>query len=177
MEKVSLYAMQIGVIEGLRKQGFSKLAILDLHVNQPLAWFIEYRESYKLASMLDHHLTRDELVDALLKGYTKKPEDRSDCGSGGCVTCPFSYNDKSDYAQNTGCLPSSYEIIEMKRSTGHNWSCHGDSTVLCGGFVKRVREKHPDLNLSEGSLISFDEWSEEGQDSAVAKADERLFVL
>ena len=50
-----------------------------------------------------------------------KPSERSRCGSGGCVTCPFSSNEHAEQAQNYGCLPTPFEIIQMTVKSGHNW--------------------------------------------------------
>lgn len=99
--------------------------------------------------------------------------ERSSCGSGGCVTCPFSYNDEADQAQNYGCLPTRYDIIEMKEKSGHNWACHYDETVLCGGFARHLMENRPDLNVKEGGLISYDDWANEGEMTAIVNAFNR----
>lgn len=97
-------------------------------------------------------------------------EERSGCGSGGCVTCPFSYNDDADQAQNYGCLPTRYDIIEMKEKSGHNWACHSDETVLCGGFARHLVEERLDLDVKVGGLISYEDWAQEGEMTAIVKA-------
>lgn len=99
--------------------------------------------------------------------------ERSSCGSGGCTTCPFSYSEEADYAQNTGCLPTRQGIIELKEKSGHNWACHYDETVLCGGFARYLMETRPDLNVKEGGLISYDDWSEKGDIIAIVNAFKR----
>jgi hypothetical protein len=99
-------------------------------------------------------------------------EERSICGSGGCVTCPFSSNDKAEQVQNWGCLPTPYDIIKMKEKSGHNWSCHSDATVLCGGFARYVTENRPDLDIKQGNLISYEVWYLEGEEKSIAKAGE-----
>lgn len=96
--------------------------------------------------------------------------ERSACGSGGCVSCPFSYNDEADQAQNYGCLPTRWDIIKMKEKSGHNWACHYDETVLCGGFARHVIEERADLDIKEGSLISYNDWVNEGEMTAIVKA-------
>lgn len=99
--------------------------------------------------------------------------ERSGCGSGGCVTCPFSYNDEANQAQNYGCLPTRYDIIEMKKKSGHNWACHYDETILCGGFARYLIDERSDLDVKEGGLISYDDWVQEGEMTAIVNAFKR----
>lgn len=83
---------------------------------------------------------------------------RSPCGSGGCMTCPFSINEEAIRVQNYGCLPTSFDIVIMKEKSGDNWSCHDDESKLCGGFARYVLDNRPDLNIKEGKLISYESW-------------------
>lgn len=99
--------------------------------------------------------------------------ERSDCGSGGCVTCPFSFNEHSEQAQNYGCLPDKNEIIKMKESSGHNWSCHHDGDILCGGFARHLIEERPDLDIEEGGLLLYEEWYKEGETAAIINTFKR----
>jgi len=99
-----------------------------------------------------------------------KPSERSRCGSGGCVTCPFSSNEHAEQAQNYGCLPTPFEIIQMKVKSGHNWACHENEKVLCGGFASFIKTERPDLDIQEGKLISYDTWYREGEEAAMLKA-------
>jgi len=98
--------------------------------------------------------------------------DRSPCGSGGCLTCPFSCSMEAEQAQGYGCLPDSFDIIKIKENSGHNWSCHGDTSVVCGGLARYITRKRPDLSL-EGGLIDFDAWNEHGMDKAIQIAEEK----
>ncbi|UNA01634.1 DNA polymerase [Bacillus phage vB_BcgM] len=95
-------------------------------------------------------------------------------GTGGCITCPFAYTDDSEQAQNYGCLPTEYDIIKMKEDTGHNWACHYDDTVMCGGFITEVKRRRQDLDLTKGGLISYDTWYHKGQEEAIREAEEKL---
>lgn len=103
--------------------------------------------------------------------------ERSYCGSGGCMSCPFSHSDEAEMAQNYGCLPTPKQIIEMKEKSGHNWACHSDATVLCGGFAKYIKRNRPDLNISEGQLISYETWVHEGESKAIQEANTRELRL
>lgn len=70
-----------------------------------------------------------------------------------CKSCPFNFSEESEYAQNTGCLPSAYDIINLKRETGHNWACHSNPLKMCKGLIEDVEERKLDLDLSKGGLI------------------------
>ncbi|MCY9376553.1 hypothetical protein MOF34_15865 [Bacillus sp. T17B1] len=37
------------------------------------------------------------------------------CGSGGCMSCPFSHSDEAEMAQNYGCLPTPKQIFEDEK--------------------------------------------------------------
>lgn len=74
-----------------------------------------------------------------------------------CSGCPFNYgNPTSEVAQNLGCLPTPWEIMDIKRNSNKNWSCHEDETKLCPGFIERAKELK--LNYKEGSLGSYEAW-------------------
>lgn len=100
---------------------------------------------------------------------------RSECGSGGCDTCPFSYGEAAEQVQNYGCLPDRKDILVMKEESGHNWACHGDETVLCGGYARYLKKNRPDLDPYKGNLISYDTWYRYGKDAAMMEA-EKYFV-
>lgn len=88
-----------------------------------------------------------------------------------CSSCPFAFTDESEYVQNLGCLPEPFELVEMKRKTGHNWSCHEEPRKLCGGFARHIKEYHKDLDVKKGFLINSKVWLEEGEDVAIALAN------
>lgn len=99
--------------------------------------------------------------------------ERSDCGSGGCVTCPFSCNAEAEQVQNYGCLPTPFNIIDMKAKSGHNWSCHHDANVLCGGFASFIKTERPDLDIHKGNLISYETWYHKGEEAAIIEANQK----
>lgn len=92
-----------------------------------------------------------------------------------CKLCPFAFTDASEEAQNFGCLPSPYDIIQMKRETGHNWGCHSVEGRVCAGFVNFISEertpRYTDIDTSKGGIISYDTWDREGLEAAIAKAE------
>ncbi|MED1125288.1 hypothetical protein [Bacillus atrophaeus] len=95
-----------------------------------------------------------------------------------CTTCPFAFTDESEMVQNYGCLPTPYDIIQMKRKTGHNWGCHSNEKIKCHGFEAHVKEAQQkkymddmsDIDLSKGGIISYETWYHKGEDSAIKEA-------
>lgn len=55
--------------------------------------------------------------------------------------CPFSFTEQSEIAQNYGCLPTPYQILEMKWKHGKTWACHSNPDKPCLGAIKYF-EKH-----------------------------------
>lgn len=90
--------------------------------------------------------------------------------NGCCGACPFAFTDESEYIQGLGCLPEPYDIKEMKEKSGHNWSCHEDSTKLCTGFAIHATKYWPHLNIKEGGLISYEDWYHLGPEEAMKRA-------
>lgn len=69
--------------------------------------------------------------------------------------------EESERVQNLGCLPSEWEIMNIKRGTGKNWACHYDETKLCAGFVEAAREAG--LDYKTGGLASYERWYHTGE--------------
>ncbi|MFP7486270.1 hypothetical protein SFC65_19090 [Priestia filamentosa] len=91
----------------------------------------------------------------------------TECRSAGCVTCPFSFSEEAEIVQNYGCLPSAYDIMQMKEKSGHNWACHGNETVLCQGFADHIKQYRSDLDINKGNLISYEIWYQKGEEEAL----------
>jgi hypothetical protein len=71
-----------------------------------------------------------------------------------CNSCPFNdgLTQEASYVQNMGCLPSSYDIINLKKETGHNWACHSNNEKICSGLKETNKEKNLGLNMKSGGL-------------------------
>ncbi|GAB6989604.1 hypothetical protein [Paenibacillus pini] len=95
-----------------------------------------------------------------------------------CKHCPFAFTDESEEVQNYGCLPTPWDIIQMKRKSGHNWACHSNEKKICSGFVKFAKEdtsnKYSDINTCTGGLISYTTWDNEGEEEAIRKANKNV---
>jgi hypothetical protein len=87
-----------------------------------------------------------------------------------CETCPFNdgLNEAATVAQNYGCLPTRHDIIDIKKTTGKNWACHGDETRICGGLAQAAKEAG--LDISVGPLIKYSNWYL-GKDEGVTITD------
>lgn len=94
---------------------------------------------------------------------------RSICGSGGCISCPFSNTEESYMA--SGCLPDGYELIKICSEANVLWGCHSEPNTICGGFAKSMTS----LGKFDPTLpvIDFDEYSTLGFDVAIALAQVR----
>jgi len=83
-----------------------------------------------------------------------------------CNACPFAMTDESEIVQNYGCLPTPWDIIQLKKQTGANWACHC-STVekglkLCKGFVEWNEEMKLGLDIKEEQpKIAYELWYSE----------------
>lgn len=98
---------------------------------------------------------------------------RSNGMSKGCVTCPFSENDGAEELLNYGCLPTPYDILKMKKESGHNWACHYNENSLCRGLVEHNEKYNSDLNLTTGNLISYETWYYEEEEAAILEANQK----
>lgn len=87
-----------------------------------------------------------------------------------CEACPFAFSDRSEQAQNYGCLPSPAEILRMKKSSNQNWGCHEDSSRVCAGFAAHVKKYNPELNVRQGGIIRYETWYKQGEEQAMQEA-------
>ena len=79
-------------------------------------------------------------------------------GSEDCC-CPFAFTDISEQVQNYGCLPSPYEIIEMRIEFGKTWACHDEPSVPCAGAIKYLYEHDMPWKVIDPVLVTEgDNW-------------------
>lgn len=95
---------------------------------------------------------------------------------GTCGGCPFNdgITTEASLAQNYGCLPTGYDIIKMKRESGHNWACHDDESKVCAGLCHSSKDAQ--LDLSTGGLVRYSSWYHAGEAAALEEARTGLLV-
>ena len=69
-------------------------------------------------------------------------------------SCPFAFTEESEYAQNTGCLPSPYEIVIMKIQYGKTWACHSNPSQPCRGALLHLKTNGEDASVIDSNLIT-----------------------
>jgi GNAT superfamily N-acetyltransferase len=95
---------------------------------------------------------------------------------GACASCPFNegMTEEADQAQGYGCLPSGYDIIQMKQRSGQNWACHSNENKVCAGLCHQAKDR--DLDLSQGGLIRYSSWFHAGEQAALDEAATGVLV-
>ena len=80
------------------------------------------------------------------------------CSKHGC--CPFANTTESMIAQGHGCLPTEFDIVEMRVNHGRTWACHSDETKPCKGALNNMRERGIDCIVIDTVLLTLDDdWS------------------
>lgn len=78
------------------------------------------------------------------------------CSTIGC--CPGAFNDRSEQAQRYGCLPTIWDIVEMKVKHNKTGACHSNESKPCLNGLKAVAAAGYDPK-PEGDLLTLqDDW-------------------
>lgn len=74
-----------------------------------------------------------------------------------CATCPFRDGETEDAttAQNYGCLPSWFDMVEMFDLNGIAMSCHGNDKKACQGLAG-VRD------VTNVKVKAYSDWYQNG---------------
>jgi len=81
-------------------------------------------------------------------------ETTEECCKIGEGTCPFAFGEKSEIVQNYGCLPTPYQILEMKVHHGKTWACHSNPSVPCLGAIRYFAEKGLVAKVTDSNLLT-----------------------
>ncbi len=68
--------------------------------------------------------------------------------------CPFADSDTSDYVQNMGCLPSPYEIKNMRVFHGKTWACHEKPEQPCTGAIQYLKKQNLPYHVIDANLVT-----------------------
>ena len=76
-------------------------------------------------------------------------------------SCPFAYSEKSEIAQNYGCLPTPYGIKVMRLQYGKTWACHSNTSKPCQGAIEYLKRNGEDASVIDPQLITEEsDWGE-----------------
>lgn len=93
-----------------------------------------------------------------------------------CITCPYNFfSEESERVQNYGCLPTPYEIIQLKKETGANWCCHYTNQEtglkICSGLIEYNERNKLNLDIQENQpKIDYNIYAQLGPNESITKA-------
>jgi len=85
----------------------------------------------------------------------------TECSQSSSGGCPFNFfSEKSEYAQNAGCLPTPMDIVNMRVVHGKTWACHSNPDKPCLGAINYLIDKGLPHRVLDNKLVTEnDDWS------------------
>lgn len=68
--------------------------------------------------------------------------------------CPFSFTEMSEYVQNFGCLPTPFEIRNMRVVHGKTWACHENPAKPCAGAIQWLKAEGLPYEVIDTQLLT-----------------------
>lgn len=99
------------------------------------------------------------------------------CKECSATTCPFAFSEESETIQNYGCLPTPFEIMDMRINQGKTWACHSNPRKPCLGALMYLKNEGKPYKVIDPRLITErDQWDLYLSNSKFTKGDGILSI-
>lgn len=74
------------------------------------------------------------------------------------TSCPAAFTDESEHVQGFGCLPSLWDIVQLRIKQNKTWECHSSPGKPCIGAIKYMKERQIECTVIEPLLTLKHDW-------------------